>query len=93
MIKVWTDWVCRGCRKGLRDFKRVLTFRYFSYYSLVPNKRGVQIVGGGKFSENLINGGPNKWGRIKLGNPYLKIRYKIMVHLLGILRKFNVPFS
>ena len=29
-----------------------------SAYSLVLNKRGgVQIVGGGKFSENLINGG------------------------------------
>ena len=37
-----------------------------------PNSRGA-----GKFSENLIKGGSNKGG-VKLGNLYLKIRYKIM---------------
>ena len=32
----------------------------------------------GGFSENLLNG-PNKCGRGKLGNPYLKIGFKIML--------------
>ena len=39
-----------------------------------PNSRG-----DGKFTENIINWGwANKRGRGKLGNLYLKIRYKIM---------------
>ena len=33
-------------------------------YSIVPNKRGVQIVGGGKTLENLISGG---WGKFTPG--------------------------
>ena len=44
----------------------------------MPNKRGVQIVGGRGFSENLIKGGLNKRGEGKLRNPYLKIRYNII---------------
>ena len=45
-----------------------------SIYSLLLNKRGgPNSRMGGKFSENLING-----ERGKLGNLYLKIRYKIM---------------
>ena len=36
--------------KGLLIFSKM-------FYFLVLNKRGFQIVGGGKFSENLINGG------------------------------------
>ena len=49
-------------------------------YSLVPNKRGgPNSRGGGKFSENLINGGVQiSGGGGKLGYLYLKIRYKIM---------------
>ena len=43
------------------------------------NKRGgPNSRGGGKFSENLINEGVQISGGGKLGNPYLKIRYKIM---------------
>ena len=55
-------------------------------YSLVPNKRGgPNSREGGKFSENLINGGVQISGGDKLGNLYLKIRYNI-VFLMRILR-------
>ena len=48
-------------------------------YSLVPNKRrGPNSRGWEIFRKSNIRGGPNKRGGGKLGNPYLKIRYKVM---------------
>ena len=58
---------------------------------------GVQIVGGGgKFSENLINGGVQiSGGGGKLGNPYLKIRYKIMffMYILRLVFSFSTSIQ
>ena len=52
-------------------------------YSLVLNKRGVQIVGRCEiFRKSNKRGGPNNRGGDKLGNLYLKIRYKIMFFIL-----------
>ena len=53
-------------------------------YSLVLNKRvGPNSRVGGKFSKNLINRGfQMSGGRVKLGNLYLKIRYRIIFFML-----------
>ena len=62
--------------------------------ALVPNKRVVLIVGDREFSENLINqrnGGSKKSKGGKLGNPYLKIRHKIM--FLMRISKLTHSFS
>ena len=57
------------------------------------NKRGgPNSRGGGKFSENLINGGVQiSGGGGKFGNPYLKIRYKIMffIPILKLIHSFS----
>ena len=42
---------------------------------------GLDSGGSGKYSENLINGGPHKRVRVRLGNPYLNIRHKIMLYM------------
>ena len=46
---------------------------------------GVLILGGEEFSENVIK------GRGKLGNPYIKIKYKIMffMPILKLIHLFS----
>ena len=60
-----------------------MTIHIFTLWCLING--GVQIVGWvGIFFENLINGGGVRisGGGDKLGNLYLKIRYKIMFSIL-----------
>ena len=60
-------------------------------YSLVVNKRGVQIVGEWEIFLKSSKRGVQISGRGELENPYLKIRYKIMSYLpiLELIHSFS----
>ena len=59
------------------EFKK-FNFRKICYSSV---NGGLDSGGSGKYSENLINGGPHKRVGVRLGNPYLNIRHKIMLYM------------